>query len=100
MVPPLALRRPGSQSITQQHPHNKGSLCKPCASMIKWNQKQDREPCPNAGQDEPKKEELLRDGATVQVRPIQMGELLRKWVSKRLLCLNGVDIGRTMTASR
>ena len=34
------------------------------------------------------------------VRPIQMGEFLRKWVSKRLLKLNDADISRIMIAMR
>ena len=34
------------------------------------------------------------------VRPIQMGEFLRKWVSRRLLVLNSGDIGKVMAAMR
>ena len=35
-----------------------------------------------------------------KVRPIQMGEFLRKWVSKRLLKLNGADVGKIMASMR
>ncbi len=35
-----------------------------------------------------------------KVRPIQMGEFLRKWVSKRLHKLNEADISRVMAAMR
>ena len=35
-----------------------------------------------------------------KVRLIQMGELLRKWVSKRLLKLNGADVGKIMASMR
>ena len=34
------------------------------------------------------------------VRPIQMGEFLRKWVGRRLLLLHGGDTGRVMAAMR
>ena len=35
-----------------------------------------------------------------KIRPIQMGECIRKWVSKRLLRLNGADVSKTMVAMR
>ncbi len=35
-----------------------------------------------------------------KVRPIQMGEFLRKWVSRRLQALNSNDTGKVMTAMR
>ena len=38
--------------------------------------------------------------ARPKVRPIQMGEFMRKWVSRRLLQLNGSDIDRVMAAAR
>ena len=34
------------------------------------------------------------------VRPIQMGEFLRKWISRRLLALNKADIGKVAVAMR
>ena len=37
---------------------------------------------------------------TPKVRPLQMGEFLRKWISRRLLRLSEVDIGRVMIAMR
>ena len=40
------------------------------------------------------------EAAGPSVRPIQMGEFLRKWVGRRLLLLHGGDIGRVMTAMR
>ena len=35
-----------------------------------------------------------------KVRPIQMGEFMRKFVSRRLLLLNKADIGKVMAAMR
>ena len=43
---------------------------------------------------------LPAEAARPQVRPIQMGEHLRKWVTKRLQHLNEADINRVMTAMR
>ena len=37
---------------------------------------------------------------TPKVRPIQMGEFLRKWVSRRLKVLNSGDVSRVMMAMR
>ena len=37
---------------------------------------------------------------TPKVRPIQVGEWLRRWVSRRLLTLNKRDIGKVMVAMR
>ena len=44
--------------------------------------------------------EAIENNPKPKVRPIQMGEGLRKWVSKRLLKLNGGDINKTMIAMR
>ena len=40
------------------------------------------------------------DGQTTAVRPIQMGEVLRKYAAKRLLRADKVDIDKVMTAMR
>ena len=37
---------------------------------------------------------------TPKVRPVQMGEFLRKWVSRRLMVLNSGDVSRVMMAMR
>ncbi len=39
-------------------------------------------------------------GQSPKVRPIQMGEFLRKYVSRRLLALDEKEIARFMTAVR
>jgi hypothetical protein len=41
-----------------------------------------------------------KDRNKPKVRPIQVGEVLRRWISKRLLRLNASDISRVMASSR
>ena len=40
------------------------------------------------------------DNTPVKARPIQMGEFMRKYVSKRLLVLNAPDLTKTLTEMR
>ena len=50
--------------------------------------------------DEQNKEQPDAATSKQKVRPIQMGEFLRKWVSRRLLKLNTNDIQRIMISLR
>ena len=62
--------------------------------MIRWVQKVRM--MLTSGGDDAEQQECAKP----KVRPIQMGEWLRKWVSKRLLRLNASDIGKIMVATR